>query len=84
MARKYVDEILFEYTCVCCDNKQLISYNIGTLCNNCYWEYSPEEERNDPDAIGPNGQTLDEYRNSWIRAGKPKATPRRYWREEVN
>lgn len=84
MTKKYVDEILFEYICFCCGDQQLVNYNIGTTCKNCGWEYSPEEEKNDHEAIGPNGCTIDEYRATWIRAGKPKGTPRRYWREEVN
>lgn len=79
-----IDDILFEYVCACCGHGDLVPIYIGTVCKNCYWEYDPDEESDDPDAIGPNGTNVNEYHSAWVRAGKPKGLPRWRWKDEVN
>jgi hypothetical protein len=39
---------------------------IGVICPVCGWERDDWEERNDPNAIGPNGCTLDTYYCLWV------------------
>jgi len=78
------DNILFEYICSCCGHEDMVYYNIGTVCRNCNWEYDPNEEGDDPYAIGPNGCSVEEYYYAWERAGKPKGKARWEWSEEVN
>lgn len=78
------EKILFEYLCACCGYKDHVHMNIGTVCRNCNWEYDPNEEGDDPYAIGPNGTNVDEYYSAWVRAGKPKGKPRWLWNDEVN
>jgi len=78
------DNILFEYICSCCGEEDMVHFNVGTVCKNCGWEYDPNEEGDDPYAIGPNGSNVDDYRAAWIRAGEPKGESRWQWSEEVN
>lgn len=79
-----IDDILFEYICACCGHEDLVHLNLGTICKNCNWEYDPDEESNNPMAIGPNGMTVSDYYSAWVRAGKPKGLSRWCWKDEVN
>lgn len=73
---------MYKYTCPCCKHATEMKdagESMGHICRNCFWEEDEWEESNDPDCVGANGSTLDDYRNAWIAAGRPKNMPRWRW-----